>query len=152
MTDILGLECAGEVDQVPDGTVTDLREGDRVMCLLAGGGYAQLAAVPVGQVMRVPAPLTIAEAAAVPEAFITAWLVLGPLGRARAGDVALVHSIASGVGTAAAQVCAAMGVRCIGTSRDPERAQAGAPWGAEGIAAVESRFADEVLADRKSVV
>lgn len=145
-SDILGLECAGEVAQVPAGTATDLMPGDRVMCLLAGGGYAELAAVPVGQVMRVPASLTLGEAAAVPEAFLTAWLVLVRLGGVRTGDVALVHSIASGVGTAAAQICAALGVRCIGTSRDAARADAGVPWGAEGLVVPDALFAERVMA------
>ncbi len=143
---ILGLECAGEVVEVPAGTTTDLRVGDRVMCLLDGGGYAEIAAVPVGQVMRVPERLTWAEAAAIPEVFITAYLTLVELGRVRAGDVALVHSIASGVGTAAAQICAALDVRCIGTSRTAARAAAGAPWGATPLATPDGIFAPQVRA------
>ncbi len=143
---ILGLECAGEVVEVPADTTTDLRVGDRVMCLLDGGGYAEIAAVPVGQVMRVPQRLTWEEAAAIPEVFITAYLTLVELGRVRAGDVALVHSIASGVGTAAAQICAALDVRCIGTSRTAARAAAGVPWGATPLATPDGTFAPQVRA------
>jgi NADPH:quinone reductase-like Zn-dependent oxidoreductase len=73
-------------------------------------------------------------------------VALVTLGHARPGDVALVHSIASGVGTAAAQLCAALDVRCIGTSRSAARAEAGAPWGAEGIAVGADGFAPAVRA------
>lgn len=145
-SDVLGLECAGEVISIPNDTQTHLRVGDRVMCLLSGGGYAELAAVPVGQAMRVPDALSWEEAAAIPEVFLTAWVALVTLGHARPGDVALVHSIASGVGTAAAQLCAALGVRCIGTSRSAARADAGAPWGAEGITVGDDGFATAVRA------
>ena len=145
-SEILGLECAGEVVAIGAGTDTDLTCGDRVMCLLAGGGYAEMAAVPVGQVMRVPDNLDWCEAAAIPEVFLTAWVALVTLGHGAPGDVALVHSIASGVGTAAAQLCAALGIRCIGTSRSPDRADAGAPWRAEGIAVGDTGFAGAVRA------
>jgi len=145
-SDILGLECAGEVVAIAGDTDTDLAVGDRVMCLLSGGGYAGLAAVPVGQAMRVPDVLSWEGAAAIPEVFLTAWVALVTLGRARPGDVALVHSIASGVGTAAAQLCAALDVRCIGTSRTAARADAGAPWGAEGITVGDDGFATAVRA------
>lgn len=142
--DILGLECAGEVVGIGPGTETHLAPGDRVMCLLSGGGYAEQVAVPVGQVMRVPGDLDWCEAAAIPEVFLTAWVALVTLGDGAAGDTALVHSIASGVGTAAAQVCAALGIRCIGTSRTAARAEAGARWGAEGLAVGDSGFAHAV--------
>ena len=141
---IIGLECAGEVVHVPAGTHTDLAIGDRVMCLLSGGGYAELAAVPVGQAMRVPDTVDWCQAAAIPEVFLTAWVALVTLGQCVPGDVALVHSIASGVGTAAAQLCAALGLRCIGTSRSADRAQAGALWGAEGIVVGDDGFAGAV--------
>ena len=145
-SDILGLECAGEVISIPSGTDTDLTVGDRVMCLLAGGGYAEVAAVPVGQAMRVPEGLSWNDGAAIPEVFLTAWVALVTLGHAGTGDVALVHAIASGVGTAAAQLCEALGVRCIGTSRNAARADAGAKWGAEGITVGDDGFANAVRA------
>ena len=143
---ILGLECAGEVVDIPAHTVTDLVPGDRVMCLLGGGGYAELVAVPVGQAMRVPANLDWCQAAAIPEVFLTAWVALVTLGNGAPGEVALVHSIASGVGTAAAQICAALGMRCIGTSRSPDRANAGAAWGAEGVVVGTDGFSGAVRA------
>ena len=143
-SEILGLECAGEVVAIGAGTDTDLKYGDQVMCLLSGGGYAEQVAVPVGQVMRVPDNLDWSEAAAIPEVFLTAWVALVTLGQAVPGDIALVHSIASGVGTAAAQLCAALGVRCIGTSRRASRAEVGATWGAEPVTVGDSGFAGAV--------
>jgi len=145
-SEILGLECAGEVVSIASGTDTSLAVGDRVMCLLSGGGYAELAAVPVGQAMRVPDALSWDEAGAIPEVFLTAWVALVTLGEARPGDVALVHAIASGVGTAAAQLCEALDVRCLGTSRNAGRSDAGAPWGAQGITVGADGFATAVRA------
>src|SRR5436853_425380 len=83
--DTLGLEIAGEVVSVgaqargPSGRV--YRRGDRVMALLAGGGYAELCRVPAAQAMPVPSGLDFAQAAAIPEAFLTGWLNLFLLGR-----------------------------------------------------------------------
>ena len=145
-SEILGLEAVGEVVEVAPGTDTDLQPGDRVMCLVGGGGYAELLTAPASNCIRIPAGMSWTDAAAIPEVFITAFQGLVRLGGLQAGDVALVHSIASGVGTAAAQVCRAVGARCIGTSRSAERAQAGAPWGAEGIGVGAEGFAARVLA------
>ena len=141
---ILGLEAAGEVVAVPTAAAHDLRVGERVMCLLAGGGYAEFVAVPVGHVMRIPDRLSFAEAAAIPEAFLTAHLALIRLGNAGSGDIVLVHAVASGVGTAAAQICAAIGARCIGTSRGPVRAHAADRWGATPVAVRDGSFAPAV--------
>lgn len=141
---ILGLECAGEVVQVPADGGGGFRVGDRVMCLLNGGGYAELVAVPTAQMMPVPANLTWVEAAAIPEVFLTAWLAISMLGRAEPGDTVLVHAIASGVGTAAAQICAALGLRCIGTSRSAARAAVGTRWGADAVVVGADGFSDAV--------
>ncbi len=143
-SDILGLEAVGEVEVVPGGTETALQVGDRVMCLVGGGGYAELLSVPATNAIPVPPGMSWEQAAAVPEVFITAYQGLIRLGHLDAGDVALVHSIASGVGTAAAQICRAVGARCIGTSRSPARAGAGTRWGAEALAAPDGVFAGPV--------
>jgi putative PIG3 family NAD(P)H quinone oxidoreductase len=143
--DTLGLEAAGEVVALGPGA-GGVREGDRVMALLGGGGYAELVTAPVGQLMPVPEGFGWAEAAATPEAFLTAWQALRRLGRLEAGQTALVHAVASGVGTAAAQVARELGARCLGTSRDPARAQAAARYGAEPLPAPDGRFADAVRA------
>ena len=66
-SDILGLEAVGEVEVVPDGTDTPLRVGDRVMCLVGGGGYAELLRVPATNAIPVPPGMSWEQAAAVPE-------------------------------------------------------------------------------------
>ena len=103
-SDILGLECAGVVEAVGPDATGKFSVGDRVMALLSGGGYAEYAAVHHGSVMRVPDNLSFVEAAAIPEAFLTAWQCLAFNTKVAAGDVVLVHAGASGVGTAAAQL------------------------------------------------
>jgi tumor protein p53-inducible protein 3 len=97
----MGLEIAGEVEKAAGA----LREGDRVMALLAGGGYAEKARVPAAQAMPIPKGLSFEEAAAIPEAFLTAWLNLFLLAKLEKDEVAVVHAGGSGVGTAALQLC-----------------------------------------------
>lgn len=140
----LGLEAVGEVVDASRVPGTAPVEGDRVMCLVPGGGNAELVAVAATNCIPVPAGMDWVEAAAIPEVFITAYQGLVRLGGLRAGQVALVHSIASGVGTAAAQICRALGARCIGTSRSPSRAGAGLPWGAEPLVVEHDAFAGPV--------
>ena len=101
---ILGLECAGEVIEVGDG-VTRVAPGDAVCALLAGGGYAEQVVVPAGQVLKKPEALSFEEAAAVPEVFATAYLNLYMEAGLQPGERVLLHAGASGVGTAAIQLC-----------------------------------------------
>jgi putative PIG3 family NAD(P)H quinone oxidoreductase len=145
-SDILGLEAVGEVAAIPDGTTTSLRVGDRVMCLASGGGYAEVLAVPADNTMPVPADMSWTDAAAIPEVFLTAYQGLIRLGGLTAGDTALVHSIASGVGMAAAQICRAVGADCIGTSRTATRADAAGRFGARALHVPNAVFADAVRA------
>ncbi len=110
----LGVEMAGEV--VSWGAdVTGWATGDRVCALLLGGGYAELVAVPASMLMRVPDNLTIEQAAAVPEVFLTAYLNLFTLGDLPHDGAALIHGGASGVGTAAIQLVKEWGARAIVT-------------------------------------
>lgn len=132
-SEVLGLEAAGEVVQVPPGTSTHLIVGDRVICLVGGGAYAELLAVAASNCIPIPDCMSWTDAAAIPEVFITAYQGLVRLGGLSPGDVALVHSIASGVGTAAAQIAHVFGARCIGTSRTAQRAAAGDRWGVEAL-------------------
>lgn len=119
-SEILGLECSGEIDALgPD--VGAFRAGERVMALLQGGGYAEYAVAEAGSVMRMPAALGFEEAAAFPEAFITAFLSLFILGGVRAGDWVLVHGGGSGVGTAAIQLLKEAGARAIVTAGSDEK-------------------------------
>ena len=105
---ILGLECAGVVKAVGEG-VNRVKPGDEVCALLAGGGYAEMVAVPAGQVLLKPSGLTFAEAASIPEVFATAYLNLFMEARLVKGERAVLHAGASGVGTAAIQMCRAFG-------------------------------------------
>jgi putative PIG3 family NAD(P)H quinone oxidoreductase len=114
---ILGLELAGEVLR----GAGDFQPGDRVMAVVTGGGYAQLAAVPVGMAMRIPDRFTYTAAAAIPEAFLTAQLNLFTLGRVTVGETVLVHAGASGVGTAAIQLARAAGARVMATAGSADK-------------------------------
>lgn len=119
-SDIIGLECAGEVVAV-GSEVKGWRVGERAMALLAGGGYAEKAVVHQGCAMRIPAALSDAEAAAFPEVFLTAFLNLFQLAAVKAGDWALVHGGGSGVGTAAIQLLKEAGARSIVTAGSEEK-------------------------------
>jgi tumor protein p53-inducible protein 3 len=117
-SDILGLECAGVVRAVL-GDVGALRVGDRVMALLAGGGYAARAVVAHGQVLRIPNGLSFTQAAAVPEAFLTASEALFSTGELAPGQWVLIHAAAGGVGSAAIQLARSIGAHvaaCVGSS------------------------------------
>lgn len=117
---ILGLECAGVVIET-GAEVHAWREGDRVMALLAGGGYAAEAVVDTGSVLPVPEVLTDTEAAALPEAFLTAFLNLFLLADVRQGESALIHGGGSGVGTAATTLLKLAGARVLVTTGSDEK-------------------------------
>jgi putative PIG3 family NAD(P)H quinone oxidoreductase len=144
-SEILGLDAAGTVAEVGEG-VAGWAPGDRAMALLAGGGYAELVAVPAVQLLPVPEGLDLAEAAAVPEVFLTAFLSLRHLAPLAAGETLLVHAAASGVGTAAIQVARELGGSSIGTVRRAEKADAVTALGARAIVTPDGAFADEVRA------
>jgi putative PIG3 family NAD(P)H quinone oxidoreductase len=119
-SEILGLECSGGVLEVGSG-VDDLAVGDRVMALLAGGGYAEEVAVPAACVMAVPDRLSDAEAAGVPEVFITAYLNLFRIGKLQTGETVLVHGGSGGVGTAAIQLAREIGATVAVTAGTEDR-------------------------------
>lgn len=139
---ILGLELAGEVTQ-PSG---QWQVGDRVMAVVTGGGYAGLATVPVGMTMRIPDPCSFEQAAAIPEVFLTAYLNLFMLGKLQAGETALIHAGASGVGTAAIQLVRAAGARAIATAGTAEKVTFCAELGAAlAVHYKHDNFADRAL-------
>jgi putative PIG3 family NAD(P)H quinone oxidoreductase len=107
-SDILGLECSGRIRSVGAG-VEGWSVGDEACALLAGGGYAEQVAVPAGQCMPVPAGVDLLTAAALPEVACTVWSNVVQIGRLQAGESFLVHGGASGIGTMAIQVAAALG-------------------------------------------
>lgn len=117
--DVPGLECAGVV--VGAGrNVRSVEEGDRVMALLGGGGYAERVAVHAGMTMPVPERLDFREAAAVPEVFFTAYDALFRQGRAGPGDRVIVHGAGGGVGTAALQLADMGGCTVFATASGPK--------------------------------
>lgn len=130
-SDTLGLEVAGVVERVGE----DVREwspGDRVMALLEGGGYAELARVRAKQIVRVPEQLALLDAGAVPEVFITAHDNLFTRARLQSGETVLIHGGAGGVGTAAIQLAHAHRCRVIATAGSAAKVQACLDLGADG--------------------
>ena len=143
--DIPGLEIAGEVDAIGDG-VTELAKGDRVFGLVSGGGYAEQVVTHARTLARIPEPMQFADAAAIPEAFVTAWDAMVDQCRLSAGETVLVHAAGSGVGTAAVQIAAAIGADVIGTVRTPQKVGRARELGLREAIVVEgARFASEVL-------
>lgn len=118
--DIPGLEIAGEVDAVGAG-VLELAMGDRVFGVVGGGAYAEAVVVHARTLARIPDSLDFTQAAAVPEAFVTAYDAMVVQGGLTAGEVVLVHAVGSGVGTAAVQIARAIGARSIGTARSESK-------------------------------
>lgn len=129
-SDILGLECSGTISELGAG-VTSRSVGDQVTALLAGGGYADRVAVPVGQLMSVPAPIPLVEAASLPEVACTVWSNLVMTAGLRQGEWLLVHGGGSGVGTMAIQVARALGARIAVTAGSAEKLDACSALGAE---------------------
>lgn len=118
--EIPGLEFAGEIDAIGDGTggATDgLAPGDRVFGLCGGGAYAEALVAPIRTLARIPQGWSFTDAAAVPEAFITGWDALVVQAHLGAGERVLIHAAGSGVGSAAIQIARAIGARAIGTTR-----------------------------------
>ncbi|WP_323121733.1 NAD(P)H-quinone oxidoreductase [Burkholderia alba] len=120
--DIPGLEVAGEVVAV-GARVTRFAPGDRVCALIPGGGYAQYAVAHETNALAIPDRLSFAEAAAVPETFMTVWLNLFQRGRLAAGETVLIHGGASGIGTTATMLAKAFGASTVITtvSSDAQR-------------------------------
>jgi NADPH2:quinone reductase len=147
--DIPGLDLAGEVDAVGDG-VTDLAKGDRVFGVVGGGAYAEAVVVHARTLARIPAELDFIHAAAVPEAFVTAYDAMVLQAGLAAGDVVLVHAAGSGVGTAAIQIARAIGARSIGTARTAAKLERARELGmSEGVVSTtengQPRFAAKVM-------
>ena len=145
--DVPGLELAGEVVAVADG-VTALAPGDRVMAIAGGEAQAELAVAHERMLLRVPETLSVEEAGATMEAFVTSHDALFPLGGLRPGWPVLVHAVGSGVATAALQLARTAGATVIGTSRTAEKLERAKALGLDHgilVGPGEPRFADEVL-------
>src|SRR6476620_5052377 len=105
---ILGMEVSGTVAAVGDGS-TQWQPGQEICALLAGGGYAEYVAVPAGQIMPIPAGVSLHDAAGLPEVACTVWSNLVLTANLQAGQTLLIHGGASGIGTHAIQVAHALG-------------------------------------------
>lgn len=147
---ILGLEVAGTIAACGEGVV-GWSEGDRVACLLTGGGYAEYVTAPADLLLPVPEGMSWEVAAAFPEVFTTAWVNLFGEADLRAGETLLLHAAASGVGCAAIQLAAAYNARVIGVCGGDKHAFLRERFGdaLEGGALIDrhtQRFDDEALA------
>jgi tumor protein p53-inducible protein 3 len=140
----LGLELAGEVAALGAG-VAGWQVGQRVMALVTGGSYAELATVPAVMAVHIPPQLSWAEAAAIPEAFLTAMLNLFVLGELQAGQRVLIHAGASGIGSAAIQIAREAGAVVFATAGSAAKLDHCRRMGAtEAINYKQQRF-DEVV-------
>jgi putative PIG3 family NAD(P)H quinone oxidoreductase len=120
--DVPGLDYAGEVDALGPGAGL-WAPGSRVMGIVSGGGHAEYVCVHEREAMRVPAPFSWEEAAAVPEVFLTAHDALFRQMDLQVGERLLIHAVGSGVGTAALQLARVAGVTTLGTSRTASKLQ-----------------------------
>ena len=115
-----GLEVAGLVAELGEG-VDRFAEGEPVLALLPGGGYAEFAVAPAGSVLPVPAGVSMVEAAAMPETFFTVWHNVIERGGLMAGETLLVHGGSSGIGTTAIQLARARNARVVATAGSAEK-------------------------------
>ncbi len=138
---ILGLECSGRIAALGDG-VTGWKVGDEVCALLAGGGYAELVAVPAGQVLPVPKGVDLVTAAGLPETVCTVWSNVFMAAGLQPEETLLVHGGAGGVGTTAIQLGKALGARVVATAGSPQKAARCRELGAD--AAIDYRAEDFV--------
>ncbi len=146
--DVPGLELAGEVAAVGEG-VSAWRTGDRVMAIAVGEAQAELCLVHERMLLPIPAGLSFADAAALPEAGITAHDALFTQGGMRPGMTVLVHAVGSGVATMAVQLARAAGAAAIGTSRTAAKLERARALGMDHGILVQGeppRFAEEVRA------
>ena len=144
-SEIMGLECAGEIVDAGD---TDRQVGEKVACLLAGGGYAEYVAVPAGQLLPIPEGYSYEQAAAVVEVAATVWSNLGMLTGLATGQTVLIHGGAGGIGTFAIQLAKHLGAQVAVTAGSVEKLEACRRLGADILINYrEENFAD-VLKNR----
>jgi NADPH:quinone reductase len=144
--DVPGLELAGEVAAVGEGVVA-VKVGDRVMAIAGGEAQAELALVHERMLVPVPTRLSLEEAGATMEAFVTSHDALVTLGGLRPGWSVLIHAVGSGVATAALQLAKAAGATVLGTSRTADKLEKARALGLDHailVAKDAPRFADEV--------
>ncbi len=128
-SDLPGLEIAGEVVALGEGAKHKI--GDKVMSLVAGGGYAQYCIAQDAQAMTVPSSLSMQEAGATPETLMTVWHNVFERGALKAGETLLIHGGSSGIGTMAIQLAKAFGAKVIVTVGSQDKADACLKLGAD---------------------
>ncbi len=122
-SDLPGLEVAGVVAALGEG-VSGWSIGDPICALVAGGGYAELAAVPQEQCLPIPKGLTATQAAGLPETFFTVWTNVFQRGKLQVGETILIHGGTSGIGTTAIQLAKAFGARVFATAGSDDKCEA----------------------------
>ncbi|QOZ36862.1 NAD(P)H-quinone oxidoreductase [Bradyrhizobium sp. CCBAU 53421] len=145
-SDLPGLEIAGEVVALGEGAKHKI--GDKVMSLVAGGGYAQYCIAQDAQAMTVPPQLSMQEAGAIPETLMTVWHNVFERGALKAGETLLIHGGSSGIGTMAIQLAKAFGAKAIVTVGSQDKADACLKLGADH--AVNYKTEDFVEAVKKA--
>ncbi|WP_461357513.1 NAD(P)H-quinone oxidoreductase [Bradyrhizobium sp. USDA 4454] len=145
-SDLPGLEIAGEVVALGEGAKHKI--GDKVMSLVAGGGYAQYCIAQDAQAMTVPPSLSMQEAGAIPETLMTVWHNVFERGALQAGETLLIHGGSSGIGTMAIQLAKAFGAKVIVTVGSQDKADACRKLGADH--AVNYKTEDFVEAVKKA--
>lgn len=148
--DWMGLEVSGEIVEMSNGAKekSGYKIGDKVCALLGGGGYAEYVSVKYDMCMPVPENCTMAEAAAIPEAFATAYLQLFVEGRAKAGDTLLMQAGASGLASVIIPMAKAFGLRVITTViRNPEEIKS---LGADLVVDTRTQSLPSVLKDEEA--
>ncbi|MGY3440729.1 MULTISPECIES: NAD(P)H-quinone oxidoreductase [unclassified Bradyrhizobium] len=145
-SDLPGLEIAGEVVALGEGAKHGI--GDKVMSLVAGGGYAQYCIAQDAQAMTVPPSLSMQEAGAIPETLMTVWHNVFERGALQAGETLLIHGGSSGIGTMAIQLAKAFGAKVIVTVGSQDKADACLKLGADH--AVNYKTEDFVEAVKKA--
>lgn len=146
-SDVLGMEVSGTVTAL-GADVEGWQVGDEVCALLAGGGYAELVAVPAGQVMPVPAGVSLIDAAALPEVACTVWSNVFMVGALQPSESFLVHGGAGGIGSFAIQLAHALGSRVFTTAGTPEKRALCSALGADVVIDYREESFTEVVADQ----
>lgn len=148
-SDLPGMEVAGEIVALGPKVAGSVL-GDKVTSLLPGGGYAEYAVAAAPLCMPIPAGLSMVEAAAIPETFMTVWTNLFERGGCKAGDIVLIHGGTSGIGTTAIQLAKAWGARVYATAGSERKARACEALGAvRGIDYKTEDFVEIMRAEAK---
>jgi NADPH:quinone reductase len=148
-SDLPGMEIAGEIVAL-GAKVSGLSVGDKITSLLPGGGYAAYAIAAAPLCMPIPTGLSMVEAAAIPETYLTVWTNLFERGGCKSGDVVLIHGGTSGIGTTAIQLAKAWGARVYATAGTEKKARACEALGAvRGIDYKTEDFVEVMRAETK---